>query len=637
MDHGQHALASGQSTVNQAGRDVVVNNYAAGPPTGAWNVPPRNPNFVGRVDALATLDGLAVQTVRGMGGVGKTQLAVEYCYQNSDSYDVVWWIFAENRALIPDQLHLLGKALRLDLPADTRAAVPLLLSHLRNRGRCLLVFDNAESVHDIRDYLPWCRVLVTTRRAGFDALGDVLDLDTFTRPESITLLRQRAMISEGGADDLAVLLGDLPLGLEQAAAYLKQTGMPVDEYLNLLRSNPELMAGQGVDGHRPASDSTLATVWTMSFTRLDPRAATVLQVCGYLGPEAIPLSLFDEFGSPSMAVAPLVDYSLAQRVDDRLVMHRMVQLAARRNAEDVAWPSPHPLVRAATLLSRALPRDHEGPESWPVWRILLPHVLTVLGHDLKLGLLDGDLLVRLLDQAGAHLQDFGEFDKSRELLERALLVAEGAACPDHRNVGTILNNLAAVFMELSRPADALPLLERSLDIAESAGGRDCFAIGSILNNLGLVQRDLGDLVAAREWLERALAADQADFGAAHPQVAIVQNNLALVLTDLGDLVGARRLLEEALRVGEATLAPGHPAIATRLNNLGLVLGKLGDLAMSRMVLERALVMDEASFGPVHPTIATRLRNLAGILRKQGLAAEARPLLDRAGEIDDRLP
>jgi tetratricopeptide (TPR) repeat protein len=547
-----------------------------------WKVPVRNPNFTGRTRDLAHLDNLLVrnktvtiQAIRGMGGVGKTQLAIEHCHRHAEQYKLVWWISSENPAMIPGQLQLLGAALDLELPSDAGDAALLLLSDLHQRRDWLLVFDNAESVDNVRDYLPSGpgHVLVTTRHSGFDALGSVLDLSTLDRGESIAVLRQRAPdVSAEQADELAALLGDLPLGLEQAAAYLKQTLIPVDEYLVQLRRNPDAMADKGRDGHRSSLEASLATLWTLSLTRLDelhPDAAQLLAVCAYLAPEAIPLDLFaanaeqlpvplrqvaNDPGSLSHTIGALVDYSLAQRTADHLVLHRLVQLAVRKHiataARRTATHQRHPMYIAVELLQADLPGDVvRSPKSWPRWRQLMPHVLSIINHDHHLGFAAYESAPDLYDHAGTYLWAVGQFSDAQPILERALRIDEAAHGPHHLTLSTRLNNLAVVLRDLGRPAEARPLLERALRIDEATQGADDRAVATRLNNLAVILRDLGKPAEARPLLERALHIDEATYGPDHPAVATRLNNLAVVLRQLGETAEAQPLLERALRIG----------------------------------------------------------------------------------------
>ncbi|MBP2339794.1 tetratricopeptide (TPR) repeat protein [Saccharothrix coeruleofusca] len=634
--------------------------------TEVWNVPGRNPNFTGRDSDLRELRRLlrarsrvAVHAVRGMGGVGKTQLVLEYCHRHGTRLEVVWWIAAEEPTLIPEQLRGLGRALDLELPQDANDAAQVVVSHLRGLRRWLLVFDNAESVADLHPFLPSGagRVLVTTRRAGFDTIGGVLDLDTMPRRESLALLARRAPGLTGAqADELADLLGDLPLGLEQAAAYLAKSRMPAHEYLHLLRTTPDGLADKGEDGQRRTPDRSLNTLWTLSLRRLDqyhPAAAQLLAVCAYLAPDAIPLDLFTanstalpdplnaEAATPeglSHVIGVLTDYSLVKRDHQTITVHRLVQLAVRRHTTATSSKGEHEqhsLAWVITLLHADLPGDvYRNPQAWPRWRRLLPHVLAALNHHPEIPGPAPASASWLLDRTGTYLQSTGQFSQARPLLERALAIGEAAHGPDHPAVATRLSNLALVLRDLGRPAEARPLLERALAIDEAVHGPDHPDVATSLGNLALVLRDLGRPAEARPLLERALAIDEAVHGPDHPAVATRLSNLALVLRDLGRPAEARPLLERALAIDEAVHGPDHPDVATSLSNLATVLRNLGRPAEARPLLERALAIDEAVHGPDHPAVATSLSNLATVLRNLGRPAEARPLLERALAIDE---
>src|SRR3954449_11620454 len=277
----------------------------AGNLPGVWRVPPRNPRFTGRDGMLAELrqrlgagEGtLVVQALYGLGGVGKTQLALEYAHRFAADYELVWWIDAEQPVLIPDQLARLST--RLDLPPGPTVAdtVERLLTELRGRAHWLLIFDNAERPADIADYRPGGagHVLLTSRYPGWGALGGRLEVDVLTRAETIALLRARIpALSEELADKLAAELGDLPLAAAQAAGYLEQTDLPPVDYLRRFRAHRAglLACGDVVDYH-----GRVDTAWALSLERLhreDPAAVHLLQLAAFLAPEPIPLSLIGD-------------------------------------------------------------------------------------------------------------------------------------------------------------------------------------------------------------------------------------------------------------------------------------------------------------------------------------------------------
>ena len=202
-----------------------------------WNLPARNPGFTGRDGLLAAVrerllagDQAVVQALQGMGGVGKTQLAIEYAHRFAGAYDLAWWVNAEQAGLIGDQFAALGAALGCVQPGAgaevVRAAV---LGELRERGRWLLVFDNAENPADIAGWLPGGggHVLITSRERTWAEVAAPVEVDVLARAESVALLQDRmAGLGAADADRLADQLGDLPLAVAQAAGFMAETGMP---------------------------------------------------------------------------------------------------------------------------------------------------------------------------------------------------------------------------------------------------------------------------------------------------------------------------------------------------------------------------------------------------------------------------
>jgi TIR domain len=276
--------------------------FAGSLPT-VWRVPPRNPHFTGRDGMLTELrrrlrageDTLVVQALYGLGGVGKTQLAIEYAHRYAADYHLVWWLDAEQPVLIGDQLATL--ATRLDLPPGptVAATVERLLAALRERDRWLLIFDNAERPADVADYRPGGagHVLITSRFPGWGALGGRIEVDVLPRTETIALLHARIPgMSEELADKLAAELGDLPLAVAQVTGYLEQTDLPAADYLRRFRTH---RAGLLSRGEALGYHARLDTTWALSLEQLEreaPAAVQLLQLAAFFAPDPIPLRLF---------------------------------------------------------------------------------------------------------------------------------------------------------------------------------------------------------------------------------------------------------------------------------------------------------------------------------------------------------
>ena len=363
----------------------------------AWNIPARNPQFTGRDDLLEALrerltgDRAMVQALHGMGGVGKTQLAAEYAHRFAGSYDLAWWVNSEQGGLIGDQFAALGVALGcVPAAAGPEVVRAVVLAELRERGRWLVVFDNAENPADVTPWLPGGgHVLITTRASGWAEVAAPVEVDVLARAESVAILQNRvAGLAGADAGRLAAELGDLPLAVTQAAGFMAETGMAAEEYLDLLRTR----AGQLLEYGAPGSHRrSLAAATQLIADRLageDPAAAELATLCAFLAPEPIPGDLFTGAASDlpgdlaARAADPLawrqtltrLTRQSLVRIDQRgLVMHRLTQAILR----DRLTPGQAADARARTeaILAASTPSDPTNPGTWPQWAQLMPHLL----------------------------------------------------------------------------------------------------------------------------------------------------------------------------------------------------------------------------------------------------------------------
>src|SRR6516225_9580616 len=350
-----------------------------------WNVPARNPGFTGRDDLLAEVreqllagDKAVVQALHGMGGVGKTQLAAEYAHRFAGTYDLAWWVNAEQGGLIGDQFAALGAALGcIEAGAGHEAVRAAVLAGLRERGRWLLVFDNAEDPADVAPWLPGGsgHVLITSRERGWAEVAAPVEVDVLARAESTAILLARVPgLTGADADRLAAELGDLALAIAQAAGFMAGTGQAADEFLGLLRTRAGQLLAQRAPGYYPRSLAAATGLIADRLADQDPAAAELAILCAFLAPEPIPEDLFT--GAVSVlpgelaarasdplawrqTLAQMTRQSLA-RIDPRgLQMHRLTQAILR----DRLTPARAAATRkyAEALLAAGNPGDPPNP------------------------------------------------------------------------------------------------------------------------------------------------------------------------------------------------------------------------------------------------------------------------------------
>jgi tetratricopeptide (TPR) repeat protein len=588
---------------------------------------PRNPCFTGRAAALEALSAALAgggsaavtqpQAIHGLGGVGKTQLAVEYAYAHAAAYDAVLWAAADSPAVLHSSLAAVAAA--LELPereareeAAQLAAVERWLSAHR---RWLLILDNADSgeaAEAVAAVLPKVRaghVIVTSRRDGWPlGVGDV-PVDVLDEAAAVELLLARAPRA-GSAEDaraVAAAVGCLPLALEQAAAYVRNRRVRFADYLRDFKAARARVLGlrtEGGTGYKHA----VATTWLVTQAHLGSEARAILRLASFLAPAPIPRGLWagdagafrdavarldpataasdgasDPHEAADRGMVELADYSLATLSPDAITFHRLVAAVERdqlAGAERAGW-----LKLALQLLNTAAVEHPDDVRSWPTWEPLAAHVAEVVAEADAAGI--SAPTSRLMNDLGLFFKRKERLSEAEALYRRALAIDEATLGPNHHNVAVRLNNLALLLEATGASADAEDLLRRALTI------------------------------------------DEAAFGPDHPSVAARLSNLAFLLNDIHRPAEAEPLIRRALAIDEAALGPHHPTVAIRLNNLAGVLWDTNRPAEAEPLFRRALTIDEATLGPNHPNVAIRLSNLAGILRDTDRPDEAEPFFRRS--------
>src|SRR6266851_5380239 len=541
-----------------------------------WNVPyRRNPYFTGREDLLTRLHeflhaGKATaltqpQAISGLGGIGKTQTAVEYAYRHRDDYQTVLWASAATRETLISDFVALATLLQLperDL-ADQGVVVAAVKRWLASTKGWLLILDNADDLEMAADFMPLAssgHILLTTRAQSTGTIANSLEVEKMEQPEGALLLLRRAKklaadapLEQATAPDRSLAeavvreLDGLPLALDQAGAYIEETNCGLSGYLDLYRTRRKDLL-QRRSKLRSEHPEPVGTTWSLSFQKVEqanPAVAELLRLCAFLDPEAIPEDIITkgaaESGPPlhpvatdtfklNEAIEVLRTYSLIKRNAEAktLNMHRLVQVMLKDGMDKKTqrkWAQ-----RTVKAVNAAFPNVEYS--TWPRCQACLPHALAcaALIEQHKFAFPEA---AWLLNRVAWYLQEHALYAQAESLLQQALVICEHAPASEDNPIGSILNNLMILYKSQGKYAQAVPYGQRALDFCEKTLGPDHPNTASTLDNLANLYRVQGKYEQAEPLYQRSLAIFEQVLGPDHPDTATSLIHLALLYSNQG--------------------------------------------------------------------------------------------------------
>ncbi len=619
----------------------------------------RNQVFTGREDLLNRLhasfnNGELVQALGGMGGIGKTQTALEYAHRYRREYRYLFWVKAHSRVELVAGFADIAVLLNLHRKdaEDQSLAVGEVKYWLESNDGWLLILDNADDLAVAREFIPsrGSGHIILTTRANYTGKIAVRYAIKKMEPEegALFLLRRLGKIKVDEplefaslafrvqAEALSRTLDGLPLALDQAAAFIEETSSSLGEYLNLYQAEHSglQLVRSNLDSAHP---ETVAVTCMLAFEKIEevnPAAADLLRLCAFLEADAIPEEIFsggkkeigDELGSKAASSDSLLGvineagrFSLLHRdPETRTVnLHRSVQAIFREKMESETrrrWAE-----RAVRTVNRVFPEVEFA--NWGSCGRLVQHAQS-MAKLIDEYSFDFPEASRMLIQTGMYLYERAQYTEAEPLYQRAITIKEKAMGREHPSVAATLNNLAELYRAQGKYEDAEPIYKRSLTINEKALGPEHPSVAATLNNLAELYRAQCKYEDAEPLYIRSLGIKGKALGPEHPSVAATLNNLAELYRAQGKYEDAEPIYKRSLAIKGKALGPHHPFVATTLGSLAELYRAQGKYEEAEPLYKQALVIYEKALGPEHPDMAITLNNLALLYEAMGKYEEA---------------
>lgn len=602
-------------------------------PAAVFSVPflPKGADVVGREAALQAVRRQLVEGRRtqigqtaafqGLGGLGKTQLAVEYAYRFRDEYPGgVIWLTADQD--IDAQLtELAPKAGWIAAESEHKYKLDVAMQRLRTHTG-LLVFDNLESREAIDPYLPGrdtcAHILVTSRteQGGFRPVP----LNLLDTEESLeVLIREAGREPEGETEEVAIReiadrLGGLPLALELAGAFIRHREIGWGLYRDRLNQNPrKALTGRFLQSTTEHERDLYSTLRIDEEVFADePLLRDILDVLAWSGPAPMGVSLLsvmlalEDSTELSDALGLGVALRLLQKSPgtDSYAIHRLVS---------EVWREGHPITErrkwvesCCAALGDWFQDRKENFLDLPAFEVEIDHLRAWQEHASAVAM---DAFVRLLWLQAYPPYHRGQFQNARDYVSRALLLIEAQPTSDRKLLAHLLHDSGYTASALGEFRTALEYEERALAIRLELFGEQHPDTAASLNGVAATYNQLGAYQKDLEYSERALAICLELFGELHSHTADSLNSVGITYSHLGQYYKALEYTERALAIRKELFGEQHPDFAWSLESVGSVYSRLGEYQKDLLYALRGLEIRRALFGERHPDTVASLNSV----------------------------
>nr|WOD46566.1 hypothetical protein [Trichoderma atroviride] len=633
------------------------------PPKAHFLVPfGRNLNFVGREAILSSLlekirpsankDDCQRTVIEGLGGVGKTQIALEavYLLHNEHPGCSVFWVPAIDATSFENGYRNIGKQLNIKGINQDKADIKLLVKTAlseESSGSWLLIIDNADDVAlffgdaELSVYLPFSRngsIVFTTRNREaavrldipVENIFNVTEMDQY---EALSLLQKglkKSQISDTEATGkLLDLLANLPLAIRQASAYMATKHISTADYLELCQSNHKdmiiLLSKDFEDRHRYQEiQNPVATTWLISFNQIlrnDPLAVKYLQFMSILMEKDIPKFLLPTSTRLETvdAIGTLKGYAFItqQEGEDIFDMHRLVRLAMR-NWLEKAGGLKETVTSAIQRLNEVMPwPKHENRK---IWMRLLPHAQAIL--ELPEHLTGKQAESTLFSNIAGANQYLGRYQTAERLYRQALELDEKRLGKEHARTLVGMSNLGGVLYHLGQSEESERILRQVYEVRENLLGKDHPDTIRSKNSLATTFTKRGKYKEAEEMYQQAFEQRKGMLGIDHPDTLYSMENVAITLADLGKYEEAEEMHHQIFERRKRVLGMDHPDTIRSMGNLAFALHGMGKYKESEIMYSQVFEQSKRVLGMNHPDTLWSMDNFAFALGKLGKYKEA---------------
>ncbi|KAI9810451.1 MAG: hypothetical protein M1827_006227 [Pycnora praestabilis] len=630
-----------------------------------------------------------VLILHGLGGIGKTQLAVAFSRKYKKTYSSIFWLNGGSKDQVRQSLAEIARRLPEGQISEfsrtfTKASsedLDIIINEVQNwfsrpaNNRWLLIFDNVDRDHspelpskvcdlqafDVEDYFPGGdhgSILVTSRLRRLRQYGDSLELTSMNEHQGKAVLETRIGRSLEGLEQIVHLLGGLPLALAHAGSYMQETGITVADYIASYQNTWKALFDCEMISLKEYPNRSVQSTWTLSYEHVkkrDPDAAKMLDLWAHLDSSDLWYELFTPILSGQIVLKDKLPEWFARTVHEKTNFTQRIRTLLNYSLVETQLGSSaysmHPVVREWCFHTMTENKDEVAPlaimavgsacpltterEYWLLQQRLLPHckqILRWLQSDLQSvqdyrGLMHS--LSESFDNLGNLYRDQGKLKEAEKMYQQALKGYEKALGVEHTSTLNTVNNLGNLYTAQGKLKEAEEMYQQALKGKEKMLDVEHTSTLSTVNNLGSLYQNQGKLKEAEEMYQRALKGYEKALGVEHTSTLTIVNNLGNLYTAQGKLKEAEEMYQRAFKGKEKVLGVEHTSTLSTVNNLGGLYHDQGKLKEAEEMYQQALKGYEKALGVEHTSTLITVNNLGSLYQDQGKLKEAEEMYQQA--------